>query len=92
MHEKISIKKYSAEKIYLYIIGIATELQGQGFGGTLLRTLIENCATSGTHIYLETEIPDNVKLYEKFGFTAMKKLILPEPLNLPMWLMVRNHS
>ena len=32
---------------------------------------------------------NNVKFYEKYGFSAKKKIILPEPLNLPMWLMVR---
>ena len=74
--------------LYLFIIGVATEFQGQGFGGTLLRALIDNCDKSGIHIYLETEIEQNVKLYEKFGFSTIKKITLPI-VNHPMWEMVR---
>ena len=27
---------------------------------------------------------------EKYGFSVKKKIILPEPLNVPMWLMLRD--
>ncbi len=74
--------------IYLFIVGVATELQGQGFGGKLLRALIDNYDTSGIPIYLETEIEKYVKLYEKFGFRTVKQITLPI-VNHPMWEMVR---
>ena len=74
--------------LYLCIIGVATKFQGQGFGGKLLRALIEKCETSGIPIYLETEIARNVKLYEKFGFSTVKHIMLPI-VNHPMWEMVR---
>jgi ribosomal protein S18 acetylase RimI-like enzyme len=74
--------------LYLFIIGVATEFQGQGFGGKLLRALIDTCDISGNSIYLETEIEQNVKLYEKFGFNTVKHITLPI-VNHPMWEMVR---
>jgi ribosomal protein S18 acetylase RimI-like enzyme len=74
--------------IYLFIIGVASELQGQGFGGKLLHALIDNCDTSGNYLYLETEIEQNVKLYEKFGFSTVKQITLPI-VNHPMWEMLR---
>lgn len=74
--------------LYLFIIGVATEFQGQGFGGTLLRALIEQSETSGIPIYLETERECTVKLYEKFGFSTVKQITLPI-VNHPMWEMVR---
>jgi len=74
--------------VYLFIIGVATKLQGQGFGRTLLRALINNCDTSGNPIYLETEIEHNVKLYENYGFSTIKQITLPI-VNHPMWEMVR---
>jgi len=40
--------------IYLFIIGVATEFQGQGFAGKLLRALIDKCDKSLIPIYLET--------------------------------------
>ena len=75
--------------IHLLMMGVSQEFQGKGFGGKLLRALIEKAETEKKSIYLETQKENNVKFYEKYGFSVKKKIILPEPLNLPMWLMVR---
>ena len=71
-------------------MGVSQEFQGKGFGGKLLRAVIEKAETERKPIYLETQKEENVNLYEKFRFSVKKKVILPEPLNLPMWLMVRD--
>ena len=76
--------------IHLLIMGVSQEFQGKGFGGKLLRALIEKAGTERTPIYLETQKEENISLYEKYGFSVKKKVILPEPLNLPMWLMLRD--
>jgi len=76
--------------IHLLIMGVSQEFQGKGFGGKLLRALIEKAETEKKPIYLETQKEKNVNFYEKYGFSVKKKIILPEPLNLPMWLMVRD--
>ncbi len=76
--------------IHLLIMGVSQEFQGKGFGGKLVRAIIEKAETERKPIYLETQKEENVNLYEKYGFSAKKKIILPEPLNLPMWLMVRD--
>ena len=76
--------------IHLLIMGVSQEFQGKGFGGKLLRAIIEKAEEERKPIYLETQKEGNVNLYEKFGFSVKKKIILPEPLNLPMWLMVRD--
>jgi len=78
--------------IHLLIMGVLQDFQGKGFGGKLLRAVIEKAETEKKPIYLETQKEANVNLYEKYGFSVKKKLILPEPLNLPMWLMVRNSN
>ena len=77
------------EYIYLFIIGVSQEFQGKGFGGKLLRAVIEKAELERKPIYLETQKEENVKLYEKYGFDVRKKIILPG-LNIPMWLMVRD--
>ncbi len=76
--------------IHLLIMGVSQEFQGKGFGGKLVRAIIEKAETERKPIYLETQKEENVNLYEKYGFSVKKKIILPEPLNLPMWLMVRD--
>lgn len=74
--------------VYLMIIGVATEFQGQGFGGKLLRAVIEETEQAGIPLYLETETERNVDMYERFGFTVVKRITLPI-IDLPMWEMVR---
>jgi GNAT superfamily N-acetyltransferase len=76
--------------LHLLIMGVSQEFQGKGFGGKLLRAVIEKAETERKPIYLETQKEENVNLYEKYGFSVKKKIILPEPLNLPMWLMLRD--
>ncbi len=76
--------------IHLLIMGVSQEFQGKGLGGKLLRALVEKAEAEKKSIYLETQKEENVDFYEKYGFSAKKKIILPEPLNLPMWLMVRD--
>ncbi|MFC2009213.1 GNAT family N-acetyltransferase [Chloroflexota bacterium] len=76
--------------IHLLIMGVSREFQGKGFGGQLLRALIEDAEIERLPIYLETQKESNVSLYEKYGFSVEKEVVLPNPLNLPMWLMVRS--
>ena len=76
--------------IYLFTIGVSQEFQGKGFGGKLLRAVIEKADTERKPMYLETQNEKNVSLYEKYGFYVVKKIDLPDPLNLPMFLMVRD--
>jgi ribosomal protein S18 acetylase RimI-like enzyme len=74
--------------IYLQIIGVAPAVQGQGFGAQLLRALIEKSEQAGISLYLETETEANVSMYDHFGFTVIKEIVLPI-IDLPMWEMTR---
>ncbi|MBN2003781.1 MAG: GNAT family N-acetyltransferase [Anaerolineae bacterium] len=74
--------------IYLLIIGVAPQFQGQGCGGKLLRALIEKSERAGVPIYLETETESNVRMYEHFGFEVVKEITLPI-IDLPMWELTR---
>ncbi len=76
--------------IHLLIMGVSQEYQGKGFGGKLIRAIIEKAEIEKKPIYLETQKEDNVTLYEKYDFSVKKRIILPEPLDLPMWLMLRD--
>jgi ribosomal protein S18 acetylase RimI-like enzyme len=74
--------------LYLQVIGVAGEFQGKGFGKLVLQALIEKSEEEKIPIYLETETENNVRWYERFGFSVIKKIILPE-IDLPMWEMIR---
>ncbi len=74
--------------LYVLVIGVEPQCQGQGFGGHLLRALIEKSEQDQVPIYLETETEGNVRMYEHLGFRVLKEIELPV-VNLPMWEMAR---
>ena len=83
-------KKHMKNKsfAYLQIIGVASESQGKGHGGKLLKELIAMTDEAKLPIYLETETESNVRLYERFGFETLEEMNLPV-INQPMWSMLR---
>jgi len=83
-------KKQMKNKAYAYIqiIGVASEHQGKGYGGKMLRALIEASDDADLPIYLETETESNVALYERFGFRTCQHMKMPV-IDQPMWAMIR---
>jgi ribosomal protein S18 acetylase RimI-like enzyme len=73
--------------LYLQTIGVSPELQGQGFGGKLLRAIIKYADNEAIRIYLEAT-EENVPLYKKFGFQVVKEINL-STIDLSGWAMVR---
>ena len=84
--KSLNLQKY----IHLLIMGVSLDCHGKGFGGKMIKALIEKSEIQNIPIYLETQKEENVSLYEKYGFFMKKKIVLPDPLNLPMWLMIRD--
>jgi hypothetical protein len=76
------------EYTYVMIVGVAPEHQGQGFGGTLLRAVLEESDRTGVPIYLETETEANRSMYEHLGFDLLQEIALPV-VGLPMWELLR---
>ena len=76
------------EYVYLFIIGVASELQGQGFGGKLLRALIEKSQEAGIPIYTETQTERNARFYERLDFKQLDRITLPI-IDLPQWELIR---
>ena len=74
--------------LYISIVGVATLLQGKGFGRKLIGAAIEKSKREGLQLYLETVTEENVKMYEHFGFRLLKRITLPM-VDLPVWEMVR---
>jgi len=83
-------RKHMAGHTFLHmaVVGVATELQGKGFGRKLIGAAIEKSQLENLQLYLETETEENMKMYEHFGFRLLKRITLPI-VNLPMWEMVK---
>ena len=76
------------EYIYLFMVGVTAELQGQGFGSKLLRALIEESEEAGIPIYTETQTERNVRFYERLGFKQLGQITLPI-IDLRQWELIR---
>jgi GNAT superfamily N-acetyltransferase len=72
---------------YLAIIGSDTTVRGQGFGQALMRSRLDRCDADHCPAYLESSKPENVPYYERFGFTVIGEIMLPDggPPLWPMW-------
>jgi ribosomal protein S18 acetylase RimI-like enzyme len=60
---------------YVVSIGVAPASQGCGHGGVLLRAVHERSAAdpSSAGVALDTQNPQNVKLYERFGYRVTRE-------------------
>ncbi|HEV8343497.1 MAG TPA: GNAT family N-acetyltransferase [Candidatus Binatia bacterium] len=67
-------------------IGVSPEAQGQGVGTALMNRYIEYLKQERTAGYLETDRPENVEFYKKFGFVVQRE---QELIGTPTWYMWR---
>jgi ribosomal protein S18 acetylase RimI-like enzyme len=67
-------------------IGVLPERQGQGIGSRLMKHFCEYIDNRKQAAYLETDQPNNVRFYRRFGFTVVEETSV---LTVPNWLMWR---
>ena len=72
--------------VHLGPIAVAPKLQGQGIGTALMRRYVEHLEREEIAGYLETDRPENLPFYEKFGFTVRHS---EDVLGAPTWYMWR---
>ena len=67
--------------------GVLPERQRQGIGSQLLNYFCEHLDRLGAAAYLETDKPENVQLYQRFGFSVIAEAPV---LGVPNWFLWRN--
>jgi len=73
---------------YLALLGVDPILQGHGIGRSLLEPVLTKCDVNIEHAYLETQKPENLPFYERFGFRVRDEVSVPG--SPPVWLMWRD--
>jgi ribosomal protein S18 acetylase RimI-like enzyme len=63
---------------YLFFIGVDPRLHGKGYGGKLIRPMLDRMDKMQMACYLNTQNEKNIGLYEHFGFTVIEQVRLPE--------------
>lgn len=67
--------------------GVLPELQGRGVGGLVMTEYTRRLDDAGEDSYLETDKPENVALYSRFGYEAIEEA---EVLGVANWFMWRD--
>jgi predicted N-acetyltransferase YhbS len=75
--------------LHLGPIGVDPGVQGQGIGTALMNRYLEHLKQEQIAAYLETDRPENVAFYKKFGFLVNRE---EELIGTPVWYMWRPQS
>jgi len=73
---------------YLALLGVDPSRQRRGLGAALLRPVLEHCDEFGESAYLETQKPDNLAYYARFGFEVRNRITVGD--SPPVWLLWRD--
>lgn len=80
--------KHDPDRSHLHLgpIGVEPSAQGRRIGHQLMERYLEQLDRSGEEGYLETDRPENVTFYARFGFETVAEIPV---LGVPNYLMVR---
>ena len=67
-------------------IGVTPDLQGQGIGSQMMEYYCNYVDKLGMAAYHETDRPENIKFYERFGFQVIGEEMI---IDFPNWYMWR---
>jgi ribosomal protein S18 acetylase RimI-like enzyme len=67
-------------------VAVDAHLHGRGVGSKLMEVFRAQMDAVGEAAYLETDKPENVRFYERFGFEVVGE---EEVLGVPNWFMIR---
>jgi GNAT superfamily N-acetyltransferase len=73
---------------YLALLGVDPTRQGHGLGRALLNPVLTRCDETLESAYLETQKPENLPFYERFGFEVIDEVSVPGSPSV--WLMWRD--
>ncbi|MFT3980623.1 MAG: GNAT family N-acetyltransferase [Ferruginibacter sp.] len=74
--KKIKALQPKGKLCYIWFIGVAPGLQGNGIGSSLLSGILDHCSSSDRTICLETSVTSNISWYKKHGFYIYNTLYL----------------
>jgi ribosomal protein S18 acetylase RimI-like enzyme len=75
--------------VHLGPIGVHPDAQGQGIGTALMNRCLEHLKQEQAAAYLETDRPENVDFYKKFGFVVRHE---EELIGTRVWYMWRDNG
>ena len=81
-------EKHDPEERHWHLgpVAVDAHLQGMGIGSKLMRVFCAQMDAAHENAYLETDKPENVRFYERFGFEIVDE---EQVIGVPNWYMAR---
>jgi len=76
---------------YLMLLGVNPKYQGCGYAKLLINQVLEKCEKDSLPCYLETYLPKNVSIYQKFNFEVVEESTIPKT-DIKFWGLLRNNQ
>ena len=77
-YRALDVRVFSENTWIISPVFVAPEHQGKGVAAALIRQGIEDLTAQGYSLGLETQSTENVKIYEKLGFSVVKETPYPK--------------
>jgi GNAT superfamily N-acetyltransferase len=84
---QVELRHPSERHLYLAVLGVDPDRQGQGIGSQLIRPGLDLCDRERLPAYLETGKEANLAFYGRHGFQVLERLDLPK--GPPVWFLWR---
>jgi GNAT superfamily N-acetyltransferase len=84
---QVELRHPSERHLYLAVLGVDPDRQGQGVGSRLIRPGLDLCDRERLPAYLETGKEANLAFYGRHGFQVLERLDLPK--GPPVWFLWR---
>jgi GNAT superfamily N-acetyltransferase len=84
---QVELRHPVQEHLYLAVLGVDPDRQGQGVGSQLIRPGLDLCDRERLPAYLETGKEANLAFYGRHGFEVVDRLDLPK--GPPVWFLWR---
>jgi GNAT superfamily N-acetyltransferase len=85
---QVEVRHPGERHLYLAVLGVDPERQGQGVGSRLIQPGLDLCDREGLPAYLETGKEANLAFYGRHGFRVLDELRLPK--GPPVWFLWRD--
>jgi ribosomal protein S18 acetylase RimI-like enzyme len=84
---QVEVRHPDERHMYLAVLGVDPDRQGQGIGSQLIRPGLDLCDREGLPAYLETGKEANLAFYGRHGFHVVDEIALPK--GPPVWFLWR---
>lgn len=87
---QVELRHPAERHLYLAVLGVEPDRQGQGVGSALIRPGLDLCDRERLPAYLETGKEANLAFYGRHGFAVVDRIELPK--GPPVWFLWREPS